>query len=216
MYQSEGDVRGIKAVSGTRNDTYVVFLDRPKFAGGGSFKLLSSNDGGKTFKPYTLFAGKLFPVFKNGFDMVITRFGDNTQVHIIWAERKGDGIRLMYTHSKDNITKWSEPASIASAEKFEDWLCSKPLITTDGLNRIVVVYANLSSTAETGYHMAYRISEDEGDSFAPETTITEDIVDPGEITGALTTDGLMHIAWDDENFNEFSKRRIFYVRGRIR
>jgi hypothetical protein len=211
----EGGFRGIKTVT-DQYGVYVLILDGVQTAGGTKLRLLRSTDDGGSFTPYELFGGAFLPVYKNAFELGITQ-GGKSRLHITWLERFGDGVRLMYSRSLTGLEKWSEAVEIASAAKLEDWMCSRSLLATDGLKSVLIVYAYQDRIDDEAlYRMAYKLSEDEGETFAAEAVVTQEITSPDMITGAMNRYGTIHIAWDDEDHGEIGERRVYYVRGNVK
>lgn len=213
----EGEsIKGIK-VATSSNGIYALTLSRPPPAGGGEFILLGSTDGGKTFIHYRLFNALMFPVYKNSYDIAVTREDTVNRLHMIWLERDSKGVRLMYARSLDEISKWTVPIIIASVPRPEEWLCDRPLLATDGLQSVFIAYNYLNASSdEKTYPLVYKLSEDGGETFNEEAVITEEVTNPGTITGAMNQHGTIHIAWDDEDHAEPGERRIYYIKGTVK
>ncbi len=230
-------VREVRAVTGENGDIYVMCLIRETVSGGGGFELLHSTDNAATFKPYRIFPSSLIPVYKNAFGFAATKDDNGEHLHLIWTERAKEGVRLMHSRtSKETPDFWEPPEEMASASIAENWICSQPLLASDGGKRMIMVYAYLiegaGATEDAGsineggsaqdeggdkvYRMVYRFSEDGGITFQDEALVTEDISSPEIITGGIGPGGTIHIAWDDEDRHNLGARHIYYVSGRMR
>lgn len=212
---AESGLKGVKTASITKG-IYALALKRSETATGGAFILLSSTDGGKTFTPYTLFNGMLFPVFKNSFDIAVTREDTVNRLHMIWLERSGSGVRLMYARSMETVAKWTEPTIFAEVPRVEQWISDRPLLTTDGLQSVFIAYTYLNRASEIRYPLVYRFSEDGGMTFGEESTVTEQVTNPWTITGMMNRYGTVHMSWDDEDRTEPGNRRIYYIKGTVK
>jgi len=210
-------IAAVKTATGAKGDVYVLCVLRTASSTAGEFTLLHSPDGGENFTPYKIFTENPLPLYKNAIDIGLTN-GDNGEcLHLIWTERTQNGVRLMRSHTLEkDIKTWAAPEEIVATSDVANWLCSQPLLATDGGKRAVIVYAYLKPEPEKNYIMAYRFSDDEGVTFQGEATATEEIAAPEIITGALSLAGTLHIAWDDEDHGNVGQRRVFYVRGMMR
>ncbi len=210
-----GLFKDVRALNGGAS-VFMLAGERSQLSPGMTFRLLRSDDGGGTFDQYFLFDAKPVNVFKSGFDMAATSGSGMARLHMIWMERSEDRLALMYARSLGSITEWSAPLELASVTKIEDWLCSRPLLATDGAKRVFIAYAYQDDAGEREYRMAYRLSEDEGENFYDESYVTDQITSPETITGAITPGGIVHIAWDDVDKNDLAQKRIYYIKGDLR
>ena len=210
-------IAALKAITGAKGDIYVICVLRTASSPAGQFTLLHSSDGGDNFTPYKIFTENPLPLYKNAIDFALTTGELGECLHLIWMERTANGMRLMRSRTMEkDIKSWIAPEEIVATSDVANWLCSQPLLATDGGKRAVIVYAYLKQEPEKNYIMAYRFSDDEGVTFQNEATVTEEIASPEIITGALSLAGTLHIAWDDEDHANVGQRRVFYVRGMMR